>query len=119
MKTILSSLEGVELREKHGGRFRFPIYMTDAMHRTGIESLDLGVRAYHSLKRAGIDTIGELAEGIADGVDLKSLRNCGEKSIREIMVHLFLYQYNSLKPERQERYLLHVVDMNRRKSNGT
>lgn len=113
MKKILNSLEGVELKEKHGGSFRFPLYMTDVMRNTGIESLELGVRAYNSLKRAGYHTIGELAEAVVHGEELKKIRNCGTKSVREIMEHLFLYQFNILKAERQDEFLKHVVEMNR------
>ena len=31
MKKIMSCIEGVELKEKKGGHFHFPIYLTDAM----------------------------------------------------------------------------------------
>lgn len=112
LKQIFEDVEGVHLREKHGGVFRYPLHLTQRMSETSIDSLELGVRAYHSLKRAGIDSIGELAEAIAGGRSLKSIRNCGAKSVREIMEKLFLYQYYSLKPDRRDDYLAEVVVMN-------
>ena len=115
LKQIFDGMEGIRLKEKHGGMFRFPLHLTQQLSETPIESLDLGVRSYHCLKRAGYDRIGELAEAIAGGKSLKTVRNCGAKSVAEIMEKLFLYQYYSLKPERREQYLLEVIAMNVKK----
>ena len=86
--------------------------LTGRMKDEPIESLDLSVRSFNSLKRADFHTIGDVAQAVASGRELKGIRNCGAKSVREIMEHLFLYQYNSLSPDRQEAYLLEVVIMN-------
>lgn len=112
LKQIMNSIEGVELKEKHGGKFHFRIHLTAQMSAMTIETLSLSVRSYNALKRAGFNTIGELAKSISSGEDLKRIRNCGAKSIREIMEQLFLYQYASLKPEQREDYLLEVVALN-------
>ena len=114
LKRIMNSMEGVHLKDKHGGSFQFPLYMTETMENTGIESLELGVRSYNCLKRAGYSTIGQLAYAIVAGEELKKIRNCGTKSVQEIMERLFVYQYNILKPERRESFLRHVIEMNRR-----
>lgn len=82
------------------------------MSETPIEALDLGVRSYNSLKRAGYATIGELAEAIASGTDISKIRNCGAKSRREIMEKLCLYQYSVLSEEKKAQYVLEVVQMN-------
>ena len=47
-----------------------------------IEDLDLGIRSYNCLKRAGINTIGELAEKTEE--DVMKFRNLGKKSLKEI-----------------------------------
>lgn len=47
-----------------------------------IEELDLSVRAYHCLKRAGIDTVEQLKMLTDD--DLARLRSMGPKCIEEI-----------------------------------
>ncbi len=50
-----------------------------------IEDLELSVRVYNSLKRAGISTIGDLMEMIdKNGGSLMNLRNFGEKSMLEL-----------------------------------
>lgn len=112
MMEIMNSMQGVNLHEKHGSMLRFPIYLNRQMAETTIESLDLSIRSYNSLKRAGYSTVGDLAEAVAGGKNLKTIRNCGAKSAREIMEKLFLYQYNSLKPDKRDSYLAEVVLMN-------
>ena len=83
------------------------------MAAASIESLELSVRSYNSLKRAGYSTIGELAEAVAGEENvLARIRNCGKKSAEEIMARLFKYQYDQLKPERKDAYLLEVVLLN-------
>ncbi len=116
VKGIMSQLNGVELKEKKGGKFKFHIYKTRTMNETSLEALDLGVRAYNSLKRAGYNTIGDLIAAISAGEDLNHIRNCGKTSIREIKERLFLYHYNSLSPESREDYLKEVVKLNKDES---
>ena len=116
LKEIMEQLEGVELKEKRNGLFRFRMYLSPEMSRDTIEALDLNVRSYNCLKRAGYHTVGDLAEAIAGGMKLKSIRNCGTNSSREIMERLFLYQYNSLGAEKREAYLREVVELNRKES---
>ena len=112
MMEIMNRIEGVDLHEKRGGQFHFYINQTRSIRETPVETLDLSVRAYHSLKRAELHTIGDIADVFAAGRDLKGIRNCGAKSIREIMEHLFLYQYNMLSPGGKERYLAEVILLN-------
>ena len=115
---IMNSINGVELKPKHGGKFHFPLYMTDQLSKTPLEMLALSERSKNALRRAGYHTIGELAKSIAEGQRLQNIRNCGAKSIREIMEKLFLYQYYLLRPESREDYLLEVVAMNLEKNRG-
>ena len=112
LKQIMNSVEGVELIERRGGKFHFPLHMTAQMSETPLEALALGERSKNALKRAGYRTIGDLAKSLSEGMELKSIRNCGAKSIREIMEQVFLYQYYSLKPECREDYLIEVVALN-------
>ena len=109
---IMNSMDGVILKERHGGKFHFRLHLTNQMMNAPLEALELGQRSYNCLKRAGFSTIGEVLNAISGGTDLKTIRNCGSKSIREIMEQLFLYQYTSLCPEKQEEYLKEVVQMN-------
>ncbi len=47
-----------------------------------IEELDLSVRSYNCLKRAGINTVGELARKSED--EMMKVRNLGKKSLEEV-----------------------------------
>ena len=114
VKAIMNRIDGVNLHEKKGGKFRFYMNLTNMIKSEPIESLDLSVRSYNSLKRADFHTIGDVAQAVASGRELKGIRNCGAKSVREIMEHLFLYQYNMLSPDRREAYLIEIVLMNLR-----
>lgn len=52
---------------------------------TPIESLDLSVRVFNSLKRTGVTTIGDVIELIDKGeTAMLSIRNFGEKSLTEL-----------------------------------
>ena len=109
---IMNGIKGVELKRKPGGKFHFPMYMTQSMKDRCIEDMDLSARAYHCLKRAGYNTIGELTQAVSDGMPLKSIRNCGITSAMEIMSSLFLFQYNMLPAEQRNEYLMDVVRVN-------
>ncbi len=51
-----------------------------------IESLDLSVRVFNSLKRTGITTIGEVVDMLDKGEDaMLAIRNFGEKSLEELL----------------------------------
>lgn len=72
----------------------------------------MSVRSSNCLKRSGYTTVGDLVRAFSEGLDLKNIRYCGSKSIREKKEKLFLYHYYFLAKERRERYLLEVILMN-------
>ena len=47
-----------------------------------IEDLDLSVRSYNCLKRAGIQTVDELTQKTED--EMMKVRNLGKKSLKEV-----------------------------------
>lgn len=51
-----------------------------------IEELDLSVRSYNCLKRAGIHTVGELAQKTEE--EMMRVRNLGRKSLKEVVQKL-------------------------------
>jgi DNA-directed RNA polymerase subunit alpha len=55
----------------------------DKLLEMTIEELDLSVRSYNCLKRAGINTLGELVQ--RDEEDMMKVRNLGKKSLEEVI----------------------------------
>ena len=60
------------------------------VYETPIEVLELSVRAYNCLKRAGITKLGEILDKVSkgQGKELLAIRNFGEKSLEELMAKL-------------------------------
>lgn len=59
------------------------------MYDLPIETLDLSVRVFNSLKRTGITTVGEVLEMLERGQDaMLAIRNFGEKSLAELKQRL-------------------------------
>lgn len=113
--SLLETLEDVKLSEKKGTKFYYRLHMTDPMHESSLEELDLSVRSSNCLRRAGYFTVGQLVDALAAGFNLKSIRNCGVTCVREIMEHLFIYQYDCIDKQLQENYLLETVIYNLQK----
>ena len=53
------------------------------MENFPIEELELGVRSYNCLKRAGIQTVGDLLQKSES--ELNAIPNFGRKSIEEVI----------------------------------
>lgn len=97
---------------EHDGIFRFVVYQGMAAMEEDIDSLDLSVRSYNCLRRAGYQTINSVVDDIDRREDLAKIRCCGRKSANEIMLKLLLYTYENLRPEKRNAYLAKVREMN-------
>ena len=51
-----------------------------------IEELDLSVRAFNCLKRAGVNTVGDLVNKSPE--EMMKVRNLGKKSLEEVIAKL-------------------------------
>jgi DNA-directed RNA polymerase subunit alpha len=71
--------QGLVAAGQVGGNSRPPNAMDDIL----IEELELGVRSYNCLKRAGIQTVGDLVSK-TEG-ELNAIPNFGKKSIDEVI----------------------------------
>jgi len=59
--------------------------LTSEVAETPVESLDLSVRVFNSLKRTGITTVGDVLDLLEKGDQaVMSIRNFGEKSLEEL-----------------------------------
>jgi DNA-directed RNA polymerase subunit alpha len=82
-----SRIEGLRLPPGNGGGMEVAgglaaVPAADGMDDILIEELELGVRSYNCLKRAGIQTIGDLV--LKSENELSAIPNFGRKSIEEV-----------------------------------
>ena len=78
--------------------------LSSEMMETPIETLDLSVRVFNSLKRTGITTVGEVLELLEKGEEaVMSIRNFGEKSLEELRQKM--KEKGFLKDDDDEEYL--------------
>ena len=113
MMLLVPSIDFMEIRQRKNGRFLFPMYLNEKLESTDIEALELSVRSNNSLHRAGYKTIADVIKAIESSEDLKKIRNCGAKSITEIMEKIFCYQYRQLDVNSKIRYINKLVELNR------
>ena len=62
---------------------------------TTIEELDLSVRSYNCLKRAGINTVQDLTNRSEN--DMMKVRNLGRKSLEEVIAKLASFGFSLKK----------------------
>jgi DNA-directed RNA polymerase subunit alpha len=62
-----------------------------------IEELDLSVRSFNCLKRADINTVGDLTNRTQD--EMIKVRNLGKKSLEEVILKLQSLNLAFRKPE--------------------
>ena len=67
--------------------------------KQSIEDMDLSVRSNNCLRRAGINTVGDLVNKSED--DLKKVRNLGTKSLDEIKKKLIDMELSLRKDEEE------------------
>ena len=101
-----------EIVKERGDRFRYPVYMSDSFMKTPLEDIELSVRAYHCLQRAGYKSIGDVVSKIEGKADLLKIRNMGKLSANEVMVGICCFQYSMLNEERKAKYVKRVLELN-------
>ena len=78
---------------------------------TDIDDLEFSPRAEHSLKRAGVFTVGGVIDLIENG-ELLRLRNLGKKTQSEIKTRILLFGYDSLTDTEKIRFFGDLLEMN-------
>ena len=120
-KEMNRHLKGITIEEllilRHK-KFYFDMILNESQRNADIMTLDLSVRAYNCLKRAGYNTIGQIIDRCPDSGEESSkkqllrLRNLGKGTADEILVKLFFYQFSVLPEERRDAYMKRVLEMN-------
>jgi DNA-directed RNA polymerase subunit alpha len=77
-------------------------HLTSEVAETPVESLDLSVRVFNSLKRTGIITVGDVLELLEKGDQaVMSIRNFGEKSLEELRTKMHEKGYLKDEPKKE------------------
>ena len=88
--SLIAGVETVIIPHTEKTEESVPAHVYDAQ----IEDLELSVRAYNCLKRAGITKVGEIIDRLEKGPEeLLSIRNFGQKSLDELMEQLKIKGY--------------------------
>ena len=101
-----------EVCSRLGKRARFPVYLGPELLETPIEELELSVRSFNCLRRAGMATVGDIVQNIDTREDLLKIRNLGIRSADEIMTALMEYQFSLLSDEGKKKYLARIDELN-------
>ena len=101
-----------DIYRKYGKRLRFPVYLGEEFLETPLDNLELSVRSYNCLWRAGIRNVGNIVNRIDNRTDLLHIRNLGIRSADEIMTALMEYQYSLLSDEGKKKYLARIEELN-------
>ena len=95
----------------YGTNIRMKIAYSRKTCETCIDEMQLSVRAWNALKRAGINTIGELIDVIQDD-SLMKIRNLGRKSMIEIKTKILETGFRDLSENEKIRFFEYVIENN-------
>ena len=121
MNKYLENTTIEEIMYRNKKMFHFKVNLTRSQREQDIDVLDLSQRSYNCLRRAGINTLGQLVstystkDNVSSKTQMRKTRNLGTKSADEILLHLFYYQFNILNEEEPPMELMfpnHIMLLN-------
>ena len=92
-----------------GAKIRLPF--SESTCATQVEDLNLSVRSYNCLKRAGLDTVEKVILIIQED-KLLNIRNLGKNSKIEINHKIYEFGYTRLKERAKREFLNDVYQLN-------
>lgn len=91
------------LASELGGSVRVRIPIGARACETAIEDIDMSVRSFNALKRAGAGTVGDVVE-LIEGEGLLRIRNLGVKSRNEIKTRILVFAYERLTQAEKHQF---------------
>ena len=88
------------------------LHFLKSVNKMDIEKLDLSVRSYNCLKRAGIHKIGQVIDAVQED-NLWSIRNLGKRSRSEIRVRVYDFAYANLPKQMQKEQVKNIYYLNK------
>ena len=101
---LIATLRGV-----FGKRIWVRVPFSQGACDSSIDVIGFSPRADNSLKRAGIFTIGEVIDLIADN-GLLRIRNLGQKTQNEIQTRILVFGYERLNEAERKRFFYDVLE---------
>ena len=95
-----------------GTKIQLPF--SESACKTEIEKLNLSVRSYNCLKRAGLDTVDKVVDAMQEN-KLWNIRNLGKGSRAEIHVRIYEFGYNSLSERGRRNFAKMLLELNKDK----
>ena len=90
---------------------RVQLRLKHSIRSTDIDELSLSVRSQNALRRAGLNTLGQVSEALsADTV--AHIRNLGKKSLNEIKTKILCYAYDQLNDTEKQEFFRFVIQRN-------
>ena len=106
-------LSRCRVKEIRGAGFTVPVYMGEQLLNADIESLNLSVRSYNCLRKAGWNTVGDVLNSIDCWDDLEKIKNLGKNSRIEIRDRIIFYQKTLLTEAEYAAYASRVRELNK------
>lgn len=94
-----------------GSNVSVEIWFDGCVCKTSIDEISFSVRSLNALKRAGLFTIGDVVDAIAnDG--LLCIRNLGRKSVNEIKTRILAYGFEKLSANDKVEFIRRLLNSN-------
>ena len=102
----------VAIEKYFGAGAIIQLTFSESSCKTEIEKLNLSVRSYNCLKRAGLYTVNDVIEAIKEN-SLWKIRNLGKNSIAEIHVRIYEFGYYNLSEKGRWDFVETMLGLNR------
>ena len=102
------------IKKLFGAGTKIQIPFSEASCNTEIEKLDLSVRSYNCLKRAGLNTVSRVIDAMHED-SLWKIRSLGKNSRAEIHVRIYEFGYYNLSERGRRNFAKTLLELNRDK----
>ena len=100
------------IKRLFGAGTRIELPFSETSCNTEIEKLDLSVRSYNCLKRAGLHTVSKIIDAMHED-SLWKIRSLGKNSRAEIHVRIYEFGYYSLTERGKKNFVKALLDLNK------
>ena len=100
------------IKKLFGAGTKIQLAFSDSACNTEIEKLNLSIRSYNCLKRAGLNTVDKVIDAMQEN-KLWSIRNLGKGSRAEIHVRIYEFGYYNLNERDKKNFVKSLLELNK------